>query len=192
MSAVSIADAWPATGQPFTVDDLDRLPDDGHRCELVDGVLVVSPAPTTPHQRAVARLVFLLMQACPRGLEVLPGPRMMISSETELIPDIVVVRQEHVGGAKLTEPALLAVEVQSPSTKLFDLNQKKRAYEQFGIMSYWIIDPDAKHPQLIVFELRGERYEQVAHVTDDTAFKAQLPFPVELVPAQLVADLPPE
>jgi hypothetical protein len=29
MSAVSIAEAWPARGRPFTVDDLDRLPDDG-------------------------------------------------------------------------------------------------------------------------------------------------------------------
>ena len=47
MSVVSYAPAWPARGQPFTVDDLDRLPDDGRRYELLDGVLIVSPRPTT-------------------------------------------------------------------------------------------------------------------------------------------------
>ena len=41
MSVVSIAEAWPAPGKPFTVAELDRMPDDGHRYELLDGVLVV-------------------------------------------------------------------------------------------------------------------------------------------------------
>ncbi len=192
MSAVSIAEAWPTTGRPFTVDDLDRMPDDGHRYELLDGVLVVSPAPTTPHQRALARLMFVLMQACPRDLEVLPGPGLMVTSDTELIPDIAVVYQEHVGGAKLTEPALLAVEVQSPSTMLFDLNQKKRIYERFGVQSYWVVVPDADKPELLVFELREGRYEQVAHVRGDETFQASLPFPVDVVPARLVEGLSPE
>src|SRR5262249_57410372 len=48
MSVVSIAEAWPAPGKPFTVAELDRMPDDGHRYELLDGVLVVSPG---RHQR---------------------------------------------------------------------------------------------------------------------------------------------
>src|SRR5215472_4946151 len=43
MSVVSIAEAWPAPGKPFTVAELDRMPDDGHRYELVDGALLVSP-----------------------------------------------------------------------------------------------------------------------------------------------------
>ena len=50
MSVVSIAEAWPAAGQPFTTDELDRMPDDGRRYELLDGVLVVSPRPGTIHQ----------------------------------------------------------------------------------------------------------------------------------------------
>src|SRR5690348_2150483 len=41
MSVVSIAEAWPSPGQPFTVAELDRMPDDGHRHELLDGALVV-------------------------------------------------------------------------------------------------------------------------------------------------------
>src|SRR3984957_9494369 len=43
MSAVTIDEAWPGFGSAFTVAELDRMPDDGHRYELVDGVLVVGP-----------------------------------------------------------------------------------------------------------------------------------------------------
>ena len=50
MSAVTIDEAWPGFGRAFTVAELDRMPDDGHRYELFDGVLVVSPRPTTIHQ----------------------------------------------------------------------------------------------------------------------------------------------
>ena len=43
MRAVTIGEAWPGFGGPFTVAELDRMPSDGHRYELLDGVLVVSP-----------------------------------------------------------------------------------------------------------------------------------------------------
>ena len=53
MSAVSIAEAWPGPGEPFTVEDLERMPDDGRRYELIDGMLLVSPAPNMAHQRSI-------------------------------------------------------------------------------------------------------------------------------------------
>ena len=65
MGVMTIAEAWPATGRLFTVDDLDRMPDDGRRYELVDGVLMVSPAPSLPHQVVLKELVVQLHGACP-------------------------------------------------------------------------------------------------------------------------------
>jgi len=47
MSAVTIGEAWPGFGGPITVAELDRMPNDGHRYELVDGGLVVTPADLT-------------------------------------------------------------------------------------------------------------------------------------------------
>ena len=47
MIVVTIAKAWPAGGHPFTVAELDRMPHDGRRYELLDGALIVSPRPTT-------------------------------------------------------------------------------------------------------------------------------------------------
>jgi Uma2 family endonuclease len=192
MGVVTIAEAWPAVNRPFTVYDLDRMPEDGRRYELVDGVLFVSPAPGSPHQLVVGELIYRLRQACPRGVRIVPGPGVRMSVQTELIPDLVVARFEDIGGVRITEPPLLAVEVRSPSTALVDLNIKKAVYERFGIQSYWIIVPDVDEPELIAFELRDSRYEQIAQVAGDQSFAATQPFPVEMIPSQLVAGLLPD
>ncbi|MGI9119592.1 MAG: hypothetical protein ACR2G7_05630 [Acidimicrobiales bacterium] len=42
----------PGSGAPFTYEDLQDMPDDGHRRELVDGVLLVTPAPVPLHNAA--------------------------------------------------------------------------------------------------------------------------------------------
>jgi Uma2 family endonuclease len=191
MVAMTTTEPWPAAGQLFTVDDLERMPDDGRRYELVDGVLIVSPAPQVPHQLVLAELIVVLHGACPPGLFVVPGPGVRMSADTELIPDLMVVRQDQLSAPRVTRPPLLAVEIQSPSTALFDLNTKKAVYERFSIESYWIVVPDVDQPVLMAFELREGRYERVAHVTGGKPFRAQRPFGVDIVPARLVAGLLP-
>jgi Uma2 family endonuclease len=192
MGVMTIAEAWPAAGQPFTVAELDRMPDDGRRYELVDGALVVSPRPTQIHQVVALRIASALEQATPSGLQVVPEPAVMISSSTEFDPDVVVVGLATIGDPKVTTPPLLVVEVRSPKTALVDLNTKKAAYERFGVEAYWIVVPEVKRPELIVFELRDGRYQQVAHVTGGKPFRAERPFPVEIVPARLVVGLLPD
>lgn len=189
MVAVSTIEQWPAAGRPFTVAELDRMPDDGRRYELLDGVLVVSPRPTTIHQLVATRLAVLLTNSCPDDLCVVAEPAVMLSDVTEFDPDIVVVGMADVGGAKFTQPPLLAVEVRSPSTALIDLNRKKAAYERFGVPSYWVVVPDLHRPELLVFEGPGGQYEEVAHVVGDQVFTAVRPFSAEVVPGQLVAGL---
>lgn len=189
MGAVSIAKAWPPAGQPFTVDELDRMPDDGRRYELLGGVLVVSPRPNTVHQAVATRLIVALSATCPPDLLVVPEPAVQLSRETEFDPDIVVVRLADVGPAKFTVPPLLALEIRSASTALVDLNVKKAAYERFGVGSYWIVDPDLVAPSLTAFELRNGRYAQVAHVRGDQVFRARRPYRADVVPSGLVAGL---
>jgi Uma2 family endonuclease len=189
MSVVSIAEAWPAPGKPFTVTELDGMPDDGHRYELLDGALVVSPRPGNPHQLVAFTLATTLDRTCPPEYQVLPEPAVQISRTTEFAPDLVVIRREQVHAAKCTEPPLLVVEVRSPSTALIDLNLKKAAYERFGVESYWVVVPDLGKPELIVFELAAGRYREAAHVSGDEAFAAVRPFRIEIVPSRLVAGL---
>ncbi len=191
MVAMTTTEPWPAAGQLFTVDDLERTPDDGRRYELVDGVLIVSPAARIPHQEVLGELLVQLRQACPRSLAAVPGPGVRMSGDTELIPDLVVIPQDQLAETRVTRPPLLAVEIQSPSTALFDLNTKKAVYERFSIESYWVVVPDRDQPEVIAFELRHGRYQRVAHVRGGQTFRAKRPFAVEIVPARLVAGLLP-
>jgi Uma2 family endonuclease len=187
MSAVTIDEAWPGFGSAFTVAELDRMPDDGHRYELFDGVLVVSPRPTTVHQYVAMRLASQLDRACPEDLCVVPEPAVQLDPQTEFDPDLVVVPLDEVGDAKFTAPPLLVVEVRSPSTALFDLNRKKAAYERFGVPSYWIVDPDPAAPEVTVFELRDGHYFLAA--TSTQPLTVAHPFAVTIVPASLTKGL---
>jgi Uma2 family endonuclease len=187
MTAVTIDEAWPGFGGAFTVAELDRMPDDGHRYQLLDGALLVSPRPTVLHQAVAGRLWGALDAACPEDLLVVPEPAVQLDPHTEFDPDLVVVSIDEAGEAKLTRPPLLVVEVQSPSTALFDLNRKKAAYEKFGVPSYWIVDPDPARPELTVFELRDGGY--VTEATSTQAVTVIRPFPVTIAPARLTKGL---
>lgn len=180
--------------RPLTVADLEGMPDDGHRYELLDGVLVVSPAPRRVHQRVVVRLLLLLDAAAPVEIEVLPAPLAVRPQgtlpshrqQTELQPDIVVAREDSYDDAGLPLAPLAAIEVLSPSTRLVDLNLKKAAYERMGTPSYWVVDPDA--PSVRVFEAdAGGTYRQVAEAVGEALLELDRPFAVRLRPADLVA-----
>ena len=199
MVLVSGIEVWARPGEPYTVDELDLMPDDGRRYELLDGTVLVSPHPGTTQQDAAAELLAELQAACPPDLRVIARPAVQLTWITEFEPDIVVIRQEHAGDAKVTAPPLLIVELRSPSTALIDLNRKKAAYAQFGLPSYWIVDPDPDRPELTVFELADEdggiadtsEYVQAGRVSGTTPFPAKKPFAVEIVPTRLVVGLSP-
>jgi Uma2 family endonuclease len=192
MSAVSIADAWPKRGEPFTVNDLERMPEDGRRYELIDGMLIVSPAPNVPHQRVAFVLGMQLEAACPDDLVVFgTAINVRFSLRSALEPDVAVVRVADAEGgpARLTGTPLLVAEVLSPDSVLRDLNLKKAAYERFGIPSYWVVDPDLERPSLRAFERDGDSYTVVGDVSGSETFSARKPFRVEIVPERLVAKL---
>jgi Uma2 family endonuclease len=174
-------------GRPLTRADLDRMPDDGHRYELVDGVLVVSPSPRRLHQRAVLRLLRALDDACPPELEVLGAPfDVVLAEDTVMIPDVVVARRADLTDEDLPAVPVLAVEVLSPSTRRFDLVLKRSRFEAAGVPAYWVVDPD--EPRLIAWELRGGSYVEVADVRGGEAHVAALPYPVTVTPRDLVAE----
>jgi Uma2 family endonuclease len=166
------------------------MPDDGRRYELIDGMLIVSPAPGTRHQKIAYRLYGVLEPACPPEFEVMGAPYAVHHGESiELQPDVLVGRFEDFTDKDLPKPPVLAVEVLSPSTALNDLNTKKAAYERLGVESYWVIDPN--QARLTVFELRDGSYAETASVTGGEAFDATRPFPVRIVPIDLLGRFAP-
>lgn len=175
--------------QPFkalTKDDLDRMPDDGHRYELIDGALLVTPAPAVRHQIVAANLNDLLRRACPAELLVLFAPvDVVLATDTVLQPDLVVAEREAFGERDLPTAPLLAVEVLSSSTRRIDLMLKWSRLETAGCAAYWVVDPDT--PSLIAWELQDGAYVQVAKVTGDEAAHLTSPFEVTVAPADLLS-----
>jgi Uma2 family endonuclease len=160
--------------------------------ELFDGVLLLSPTPGFGHQDAVLSLAITLRQACPRGLRVLVGPfAVRLGEDAELRPDVLVARYVDLTTDGLTAPPVLAAEVRSPGTGLIDRSLKKMLYARHGVGSYWIVDPET--PSLTAFELdpSGD-YRPVGRVSGMDRWQATHPFPVAIVPVDLVAGLHPD
>lgn len=180
--------AFPG-GRPLTRADLESMPDDGHRYELVDGVLLMSPSPRPVHQRAVARLLVALVAACPPELEVLPAPvDVILADDTVFIPDVVVGHRSAFTDQGLVGAPVLAVEVLSRRTRLVDLELKRARFEEAGCPNYWLVDPG--EPWLRCLALRGGRYVTAASAHGDDVVELDEPFPVRLSPEDLVADHP--
>ncbi len=174
---------WRPSG-PLTRDDLNRMPDDGHRYELIDGALIMTPGPSARHQDVVVNLVVKLKLACPPDLRVLVAPfDVVISGDTIMQPDLLVARREDFTERDLPTAPLLAVEVLSPSTRRIDLMLKFSRFEAAGCASYWVIDPDT--PELIAWEMRDGAYAQVAKVTGEEVARLTAPYEVSVVPADL-------
>jgi len=161
----------------FTEADLDALPESA-RYEIVDGVLLVTPPPGVAHQRLVARLLRLLTDACPPGVEVLPDIGYRMADDRLLIPDVTVARTADIGRRGLDGTALLVVEVRSPSTRHYDAAFKRAVYAEAGVPSYWLADPDA--PSLTALELDGGDYRETARLDGPGDLVLDRPFPVTI------------
>lgn len=133
-----------AIGVPlYTVDDLDEFPHDGNRYELLDGVLLVTPAPSMSHQMVASRLqVRLAVMLTGQANVVGPGVVMRLP-KTQLEPDILVFPAGTRPGAHWREVRehWLAVEVLSPSSRVYDREFKRDVYLALGVREVWLVDP---------------------------------------------------
>lgn len=179
------ADAWTLPAGPLTRADLANVPDDGHRYELIDGILIVSPAPKRRHQRAVARLIAGLLAVCPDEYETLPAPfEVVLADDTVVQPDVLVARQTDLTEADLPGAPVLAIEVLSPSTRRFDLMLKRSRYEAAGVAHYWVIDPD--EPSITVWSLTDGGYGDPVRVVGEEPLVVAEPFEFQIAPSELV------
>lgn len=171
-------------GQPLTRADLEAMPDDGHRYELLDGSLIVTPSPSYSHQDVVGHLHLTLSAACPPDLKVLLAPfDVVLAEDTVLIPDLIVARRADFTSRDLPGPPLLAIEVLSPSTSRIDRTLKRSRLEAAGCPAYWVIDP--LEPSITVWELVEERYVDRAHAVGSETVVLDKPFRVALRPSEL-------
>jgi Uma2 family endonuclease len=177
-------------GEPWTIDDLSQPIDDGNRYEIVDGSLVVSPAPSMRHARATIALDRLLQRSAPPdfvvsdagiGVNVKDG-------RTYFIPDLIVFRRAMLDTDVLAlDPAdvLLVAEVLSPSNPGNDLVTKRHYYAVAAIPNYWIVNQDDSTLTVLRLDETGRRYHEHAVAHAGETFTTDQPFPVSFDPAEI-------
>ena len=171
----------------WTVEDLETLPNDGLRYEIIDGILQVSPSPVPRHQRAILELAVLFRDVCSPAFEVFVAPLdWQPDRRTSLEPDVLVVPKDAIGPKNITGTPALVVEVLSATTARIDRTLKFSRYAEGGIGQYWIVDPSV--PSIQVYTLRGDTYELTTEGVADQRVSVSTPLDVSVTPASLIAD----
>jgi Uma2 family endonuclease len=184
LSVVTPADWVPGPQQgSWTYDDYATLPDDGPHYEIVNGVLVMTPAPTPEHQDIVLEIAsYLRTYIKLTGLgRVFMGPLDVdLRPKNVFQPDVMVILNEHldrVQAKKIVGAPDLVVEVASYSTAAFDRIIKYEKYAQAGIAEYWLVKPTSRTVEVLVLE-HGE-YRSLGIFRGEQA-----------LPSRIVPDLP--
>ncbi|MBK6845135.1 MAG: Uma2 family endonuclease [Gemmatimonadetes bacterium] len=168
----------------WTVDEVRALPDDGNRYEVIDGELLVTPAPSWLHQQAAMEFLFLVRpyaHRCALDCYIAPA-EVAFSPRRSVEPDLFVVPR--MDGRRAThfeevQRLVLAVEVISPSSARADRYRKRHLYQSEDVPEYWIVDPDARFverwrpgddaPEILVESLAWTPQEDVEPLVIDLA-----------------------
>jgi Uma2 family endonuclease len=141
----------PDAVRVWTREDVLALPDDGNRYELIDGALLVSPAPSWLHQYAVARLYDRLhpyVTSQRVGTTVFSPADLDLKSDQFVQPDLFVTPLRPDGRQQMewSEAGIpiLVAEVTSPFTARYDRITKRQRFQRSGVAEYWIVDTDAR------------------------------------------------
>jgi Uma2 family endonuclease len=188
-----MSDYSPDRG-PYTIEDLDNLPEEGKRHELIHGWLIEMAA-SIMHDEVAERLKELLARCVPPQY-VVRGPwDVRMPDDSIYKPDVAVLDKAALRAAfeedrrALTgEHVLLAAEIQRPRSGSWKTvhHVKVRDYARAGIPHYWIIDLE-DGPELTVHALGPDgTYVRTHNVSGDTAVELEDPFPVKFAPAYLM------
>src|SRR6185312_8825155 len=138
-----------STGVRFTISDLDLLPADTNRYEIIDGDLHVSTQPHWRHQFTCAQIVGALGEWGRSTGQGVPlwAPGLIFATDQAVAPDVVWISRERftrvVGeDGKLHAAPDLVVEVLSPGPENAERDRelKLRLYSRQGVREYWIVD----------------------------------------------------
>jgi Uma2 family endonuclease len=180
---------------PYTLYDLDALPEDGKRYELADGWLTeLSPSPW--HDHGADRLKEILKDAATQAgadVYVAGGPNDVSTPAGTRKPDVFVVPKDVARSAisrkvrtYYSSDLLLVAEVVSPrsGSEQVDRVRKVGEYAKAGIPVYWIIElePD---PKVTVLTLGDGAYVLDAEVRAGHVLSVTDPFPVSFDPVAL-------
>jgi len=172
--------------QAWTEEEFRALPETvWPRLELLDGALLVSPAPRMSHQRFSRALANAMDAAVPEDWEVLEGINVRLATGRIVIPDLVVVRE--IGEGVVTDAAdvVLVAEIVSPSTGSQDRLLKPALYAVAGVPCYLRVE---QQPELVVHVATLEAGEYVEYGVARAGEPLRLPAPFATAVVPTVRD----
>jgi Uma2 family endonuclease len=156
----------------YTYEDLQAFPEgDGKRYEIIDGDLLVSPSPMDKHQLVVGNifgLLWVFLKGNPIGKVRVAPLDVVLSDVNVVVPDILFLsnsRLERLTRKNLQSAPDLVVEVLSESTRRIDEGRKRRLYESFDVLEYWIVDPEIDTVK--VYRKAGEKFDRPIELSSE-------------------------
>ena len=133
----------------WTAEDYLMLGETNMPCQLINGELVMSPAPS-PYHQIVSSNIFDFLRGYSKefgGLAFYAPVDLLIDKKNVFQPDIFYLSKEKkdfVTDNGIQGPPDLVIEIISPSNSYTDRYDKKDTYQKFGVIEYWIVDPANK------------------------------------------------
>src|SRR6185436_1340757 len=157
----------------MTVDDLDAMPEDGNRYEVIEGELFVSCAPGLPHQIVTADIVHQLMtylEKNPIG-RIVPTQGLILSKYSGVIPDLVFYShargKEIIANDRLNAAPEIVIEILSPGSENISRDRvaKRQLYAKHSVVEYWIVDSENRAVE--VYRLTTQSLEFAVALRDN-------------------------
>jgi Uma2 family endonuclease len=166
----------------WTADDLDRLPPEAPRFELIDGALIMMSPQTSFHSKVMWRLAAAIQDAAPGHLQIEIEMTVTLGRRQRPEPDIVVVDApvQAKRTSYLPEEVVLAVEIVSDESEERDRLTKPLKYAQAGIRHFWRIENEKDLPVVHVYELDETTGAYVATGIYRDQLKVSVPFSMDI------------
>jgi len=179
---------WSAPDGAWTEPDLHLFPQDGHRYEIMDGSLHVTPPLDGAHEATVRAVVTTLRGAAPEGWWVCARAGIDLGA-SKLVPDVTVLRPRS-SGASWSHPADvgLVVEVETAASSRYDRLLKPSVYAEAGIPAYWRVEAGTSEPVVNIYRLdAGQTYQLDRRIHGPELITVSRPYPVRLAPSTWAA-----
>jgi Uma2 family endonuclease len=165
-----------------TYEDLMEVPDT-KVAEIIDGELIVSPRPASPHAHAATMIGVDIAgpfhrhpgdPAGPGGWWILLEPELHFAEDV-LVPDWAGWQRDRMPAfpntPAFTQAPDWVCEVISPSTGRIDRSRKMRIYAREGVAHLWFVEPLVK--TLEIYRLEGGRWVVLSTHGGEEAVRAE-------------------